>query len=194
MAIRGVSRASVDLLYSFSGLQCLVHRRVRCRAIVLNNDRRAVEVWEAARAKPHDPEYFGELAAKYSIERSSRANQGQVPPIRRYGGQPQLEEEAFKMAPGDLSGVINVDEKFIILYCEGYTTPVPVDFASVKKDIEDDIREKKQRLAMAEYYRHLQETTTVDNYLEPETSHSPSKSDSARQAAVPAAYNAPLPR
>ena len=68
---------------------------------------------------------FGELAAKYSVERSTRANFGEVPPIRMYGGQPQLEEEAFALQPGDLSGVINVDDKFIILLCEGYTKPIP---------------------------------------------------------------------
>ena len=90
--------------------------------------------------------------------------------------------------------MINVGDNFIILYCEGFTTPMPVDFASVRKDIEDDIREKKQRLEMARFYEHLQQTTTVDNYLEPELSHSPSKSDIARQPAVPTVYDAPVRR
>jgi len=170
--------------------------RVRCRAIVLNNLRRAQEVWDAARKKP-TVENFGELAAKYSIERSSRALYGEIPPIRRHGSQPVLEEEAFALKPGDLSGVINVDDKFIILFCEGYTKPIDVDFASVRKDIVDDIREKKQRLAMTDYYQRLQDKTTIDNFLDPEASHSPGKSDTAQQAggqAVPAAYNAPVQR
>ena len=64
----------------------------------------------------------------------------------------------------------------------------------MKKDIEDDIREKKQRLAMAEYYQHLQEGATIDNFLEPELSHSPSKNEASRQPAVPTAYNAPAQR
>jgi hypothetical protein len=135
-------------------------------------------------------EYFGELAGKYSIERSSRANDGIVPPIRKYGGQPQLEDEAFKLEPGQLSGLINIDNKFIILFCEGYTKPIDVKFENVKKEIEDDIREKKQRMAMAEYYNHLQDVATIDNFLEPELSHTPKK-DAARQPAVPTAYNAP---
>jgi parvulin-like peptidyl-prolyl isomerase len=166
--------------------------RARCRAIVVNNLRRAQEVWEAARKDP-TAENFGELAAKYSMEPSSRANQGLMPPIRRFGGQPDLEKEAFALKPGELSGVINIGDYFIVLYCEGFTTPVPVAFESVKKDIEDDIREKKQRLEMAKYFEHLQQTTTVDNYLQPELSHSP-KDDAARQAAVPAAYDAPVQR
>ena len=46
--------------------------RVRCRAIVMDQLRRAQQVWEMARKQP-TVENFGELAAKYSIEGSSRA-------------------------------------------------------------------------------------------------------------------------
>ncbi len=169
--------------------------RVRCRAIVLNNLARAQKVWEAARQKP-TVENFGELAAKYSIERSSRALDGQVPPIRRYGGQPLLEEEAFALKPGDLSGVIQLDEKmWVILFCEGYTTPIDVKFAEVQKDIAADLREKKERLAMNEYYDRLQEATTVDNFLEPAASHTPAKGDASRQQAgpaIPTVYETPV--
>jgi parvulin-like peptidyl-prolyl isomerase len=167
--------------------------RVRCRAIVLNDLHRAQKVWDEARQNPN-VEYFGELAAKYSIERSSRALYGQVPPIRRFGGQTQLEDEAFKLEPGQISGLINVDDKYIILFCEGFTKPIDVKFASVKKDIEDDIREKKQRVAMAKYYQYLQDAATIDNFLEPELSHSPNKNDAARQPVVPTAYNGPPQR
>ena len=97
---------------------------------------------------------------------------GEVPPIKKYGGQPQLEEEAFQLQPGELSGVIQVGDKFIILRCEGYTKPANVDFASVRNDIYEDLHEKKLRLAMAEHFENLQEAATVDNYLAG-TSHSP---------------------
>ena len=175
--------------------------RVRCRAIVLNNLRRAQEVWEAARRKP-TVENFGELAGKYSIERSSRALEGQVPPIRRFGAQPLLEDEAFALKSGDLSGVIQLDDKYVILFCEGYTKPIDVEFASVKKEIIEDIRDKKERLAMNEYYERLQGSTTIDNFLDPAASHSPKKypkemvqGDASGQQAgpvVPTAYEMPV--
>jgi parvulin-like peptidyl-prolyl isomerase len=166
--------------------------RVRCRAIVLNNLRRAQEVWELARKNP-SIESFGELAGKYSIERSSRALQGEVPPIRRHGGDPDLEREAFSLKPGDLSGIVQVDaDKYVILLCEGYTKPIEVDFASVEKDIVADIRDKKERLAINEYYERLQDSTTIDNFLDPAASHSPSKGDPSHPqagAVVPTAYD-----
>ena len=168
--------------------------RVRCRAIVLDNLRRAQEVWDIARRNP-TVENFGELAAKYSIERSSRALEGQVPPVRRYGGQPDLEKEAFSLKAGDLSGIIQVDDKYVILLCEGYTKPIDVKFVEVKKDIIDDIREKKERLAMNEYYERLQDSTTVDNFLDPAASRSATKDAASQQQAgpaVPTAYEVPV--
>ena len=43
--------------------------RVRCRAIMLDQLRRAQQVWEMARKQP-TAEHFGELAEQYSIEGS----------------------------------------------------------------------------------------------------------------------------
>jgi hypothetical protein len=40
----------------------------------------------------------------------------------------------------------------------------------------------------------LQEGATIDNFLEPELSHSAKQNESARQPAVPTAYNAPAQR
>ena len=92
--------------------------RVRCRAIVLSSLRKAQEVWDKARQKP-TADNFGKLAEKYSVEANSRALRGEVPPIQRFGGQPQLEAEAFKLQAGELSGIIQTGATFVILYCEG---------------------------------------------------------------------------
>jgi parvulin-like peptidyl-prolyl isomerase len=167
----------------------------------LNNLRRAQETWEAARQaqvnwekerRTPPIEAFGDLAEKYSIERSSRALRGEVPPIRKYGGQPLLESEAFALKPGELSGVIQLDDKYVILFCEGYTKPIDVKFADVRKEIYEDIREKKERLAMNEYYERLQDSTVVDNFLDPAASRSPSKERQQAGPAVPTAYETPV--
>jgi hypothetical protein len=112
-----------------------------------------------------------------------------VPPIKRWGGQPKLEEEAFALKPGELSGIIQVGDKFILLRCEGYTKPTPVEFASVRQDIFEDLREKKLRLAMATCYEDLHEAATIDNYLAG-TSQSPKRS-SPPSANVPALRQVP---
>ena len=139
--------------------------RVRCLAIVLDNQRRAQQVWEMAR-KNLTPEYFGELASQYSIETGSRTLRGEVPPIQKYGGQPLLENEAFALKPNELSSIIQVDrDRFVILMCLGRTEPVAVEMAQVRNYIYEDIHEKKLRIAMAQRFHTLQENATIDNFL-----------------------------
>lgn len=154
--------------------------RVRCLAIVLNNQRRAQKVFEMAR-KNNTTEAFGELASEYSIEPGSQATHGEVPAIKKHGGQPKLEAEAFSLKPGEISGVIQVGDKFVILRCEGFTKAANVDFASVRAEIDRDLREKKLQQAMTQVFENLQEAATVDNYLAG-TSHSPSRDRAAAKA------------
>lgn len=153
--------------------------RVRCRAIVLDNLRRAQQVWDMARKTPTE-EAFSQLAEQYSIEPSSRALRGEVPPIQRHGGQPVLEKEAFELKAGELSSVIQIDSRYVILFCTGRTEPVQVDQAAVRDLICQDIHEKKLRLAMADYFEKLKDQATIDNYLEG-TSHSPKSTVRAPQ-------------
>ncbi len=166
--------------------------RVRCRAIVIDNLRRAQQVWEMARGNPTE-EYFGELAAQYSIEASSRALKGEVPPIQKHGGQPLLEKEAFTLQPGALSSIIQVGpDQFVILLCLGQTKPVEVDFASVRDLLKQDLEEKKIRLAMADHFDALRQNATIDDYLSG-TSYSPRKAPTgaAPTVAKPAAPAGP---
>ncbi len=165
------------------GFEANYGARVRCRAIVISNLRRAQEVWNKAREYDGNDltSYFGQLAEQYSEEASSRALQGQVPPIRRFGGQPLLEKEAFQLKPGEISGVIQVGPRFVVLYCESWTQAMKVEMAEVRDMIERDIREKKTRLAMSEHFEKLQASARIDNYLAG-TSSGPKKRAGSRSA------------
>jgi hypothetical protein len=90
--------------------------------------------------------------------------------------------------------VIQVDEdKYVILFCEGYTKPEKIALGQVRRDIEEDVREKKERAAMAHYFEHLQDSAAVDNYLAG-TSHAPVKQGvgSDAKSVAPAVYSTPL--
>jgi parvulin-like peptidyl-prolyl isomerase len=156
------------------GYEANYGERVRCRAIVCNQHRKALEVWEMARSKP-TAQYFGDLAEQYSVEGSSRALKGEIPPIHKHSNQPLLEREAFTLRPGELSGVIQVDDKFVILFCEGRTTPNKVALNEVEKQIYEDVHEKKLRVTMAREFARLQEESSVDNFLA--NTHKSSKRD-----------------
>ncbi len=123
-----------------------------------------------------------------------------MPPIQQFGGQPELEKEAFALKPGEISGIIQMLDKFVILYLEGYTEPVKVKIEEVRNDIYEDIHEKKLRLAMAREFERIKDEAGIDNFLAG-TSHSPqrkaqtaaggrggSKSVGPDAGAVPAAF------
>ena len=145
--------------------------KIRCRAIVLNNQRRAQEVWEKARELQSLENFeqtldkFGDLAEQYSIEAGSRSLRGEVPPIQKNGGQPILEKEAFSLKPGELSGIVQAGDKYIILLCEAYTKPIDTSFEEVEDLLYRDIHEKKQRIAMAKLFDLLKDNARIDNFL-----------------------------
>ena len=139
--------------------------RVEALAIVVGNQRTAQKVWEMARGNPTD-QFFGELARQYSIDPISRANQGRIPPIRRYGGRPMLEQEAFGLKPGEMSGIIASGDQYVILRCIGLTQPVVRSMdAEVRDELLRDIKERKLRRMMADRFEALRDHAHIENYL-----------------------------
>jgi hypothetical protein len=88
-----------------------------------------------------------------------------VPPIQRFGGQPQLEDVAFELKPDELSGIIQLGDKFVILKCEGRTQPVAVNQEEVQDILYQDIYETKLRLAMNNKFEEIRAHARIDNYL-----------------------------
>ncbi len=138
--------------------------RAEVLAVVLSNQRTSQEVWELARNNKSE-QFFGELAHQYSVEPSSKSNFGKVPPLRKHGGQPNLEKAAFDLKPGDISGIIEVNGQYVILKSQGLTTPVVQDFNAVKGELTKDILEKKQRIAMDNHLSTLIADAQISNFL-----------------------------
>lgn len=145
------------------GFEANYGERVEVLAIVLGNQRIATQVFDQARNN-NTREFFGTLAEQYSVEAVSRANFGEIPPIRRHGGQPLIEKEAFRLKPGELSAIVAMGDKYIIMRCIGRTKPVVEQLSDVKTELEKDIREKKLRLAMTEEFDRLREAAQIDNF------------------------------
>ena len=162
------------------GFQSNFGERVEVLAIVLSDQKSAQQVWDMARANPTE-EFFGQLAEQYSIEPVSQSNLGRVPPIRRHGGQPAVEDEAFRLQPGELSGIVATGERYIIMRCQGRTNPIVAEMDDqVRDQLVRDLTEKKTRIAMAEKFDELKTASQIDNYLAGTT-------QDGRLAAVPAA-------
>lgn len=148
-----------------NGYEANYGKKVRCRAIVLNDMRTALRVWEAAR-KAGTEEEFSALARKYSVEASSRENGGEIPPISRFSGQPELEKAAFALKEGELSGVIQVENVCVILLCTGFTEPIGITFEEARDLIRKDIEFKKMQIAVAGVFEEIHDRAAIENYLE----------------------------
>jgi parvulin-like peptidyl-prolyl isomerase len=110
-------------------------------------------------------DYFGELAHAYSIDPASMNNYGVVPPIRKHGGRPKLEQEAFSLKKGEISGLIQLRDSWVILLCLGRTEPVVADLDAVRDDLAEDILEKKMRIAMTRRFQSIRDNAQIDNFL-----------------------------
>lgn len=144
-------------------------QRAEVLAIVFSNQRTAQEVWEMARNK-NTEQFFGELANQYSVEPSSRANFGKVPPLRKHGGQANLEKAAFSLKPGEMSGIIEVGGQYVVLRCQGFTQPVVQDINAVREDLLKDVREKKLSKEMDATMAKLFADAQITNILNPKKS------------------------
>jgi parvulin-like peptidyl-prolyl isomerase len=138
--------------------------RVRCRAIVMSNQRRAQEVWELARDNPTF-DYFCNLAEQHSIEPTSRALRGEIPPIQKWCGEPTLQQEAFSLKPNELSGLFQVGENWVMLWCEGYTDDSKISIEDVRDEIYADVHQKKTKMLMTRQFDQIREVAQIDNYL-----------------------------
>lgn len=147
-----------------AGFETAYGPRVEILACVLSDQRSAQKIWEMARDNPTD-EFFGKLAEQYSVEPVSASNAGKVPPIRKHGGQPAVEREAFSLKPGQLSGIVATGGKYIIMRCQGFTEPVVSDPAAVQSELVRDLSEKKLRRLMAERIEGLRKSAEIDNFL-----------------------------
>jgi hypothetical protein len=152
------------------GYQANYGSKAEVRAIVVGNARVAQEVWQKARANP-TVDFFGKLAEQYSIEPSSKSNQGRVPAIHQYGGQPELQVEIFKRMkdvtrPEDhISSIVQVGEQYVILYLEGFTEAQKIGKDEVRSLIYEDVHEKKCRVAMSREFDKIKDNARIDNYL-----------------------------
>ena len=76
-----------------------------------------------------------------------------------------IEREAFSLAAGELSGVVQMSDRFMIFLSEGYTEEVKVDFTEVRDELYADIHEKKLRIELGRCFNHLREGASIDNFL-----------------------------
>lgn len=158
--------------------------RAEVLAIVLSNQRTAQDVFRQARENPTE-QGFGELAAKYSVEPVSRSNFGKIPALRKHGGRPVLEEAAFELLPGEISGVLAWGDQYCVLYKQSESKPLVTEFEAVREELQREILKKKMGIAMQQKMDQLLNNSQIDNFLEGTTQSGQVVPASAAEARAP---------
>jgi len=161
-----------ELLESF---EANYGERVKARMIMLNNHRKALEIWEKANVslQQGDNKEFERLAKEFSVDPASRPLGGLIQPIHRFSGMQGLEEEAFGLKSGELSKVIQVGTYYVILLCEGRTDPVDVSLEdkvpstgqTIREQLHDDIYSKRVEQAALKLFTQLKENSSIESFL-----------------------------
>lgn len=132
--------------------------RVKARMIMCDKLQRAQDAWNIV-MKDHAS--FGKVARERSIEPTSKALDGQIQPIRRYAGNDNLENEAFKLEEGQISGIIDVStpeaRRYVILLCEGRTTPIvkSMNEPQIREQCHKILEDEKTQVAVAKVFERL---------------------------------------
>lgn len=116
------------------------------RHIVVKDEREAGQIL-ADLQKGAD---FGEVARDQSVYRAGRkgGDLGWMDRERMGGLEPQLRDAAYKLGPGEMSGVIQIKKTYHILKMEGYRPIRYKPFEEVRTKIEAQLLSEKQAEAM----------------------------------------------
>lgn len=142
-------------------LQSEYGAKVQVRMIAIANKARAEELHAEAVS---DPTQFRRLAKEFSEDAPSASVEGLLPPIRRNGGDDQIERIAFQLSPDEISPIFPIGEMNIILQCVRHlpaTPPSPQLLPSIKQRIEDKLRDQRLGEAANTIFAKLEETSEV---------------------------------
>ena len=156
------------------GYQANYGERVRCRAIVLGEHASSPRGLGQGAAEYRRPDYLrrpGRGVLDRAEQQSAARRSAADPPFRRPAA---TRRRRVRFEAGELSGIIQLGDRFVILKCEGRTEPVEVNPQEVHDILYQDIFEKKLRMAMSEKFDEIRSKARIDNYLA-NTSQSPDR-------------------
>ncbi len=142
--------------------------KVQVREIVVKTREEAEAILQQVKAAPQQ---FGSFAKEYSINVNSASVSGLLPYIRLNSGLPEFEQIAFSLQPGQISDILEIEGRFIILQGERREPAAqlaPEQRAEVLERITDGLRNDKLAEASTELFKRLQQTVKIVNVMNDE--------------------------
>jgi hypothetical protein len=149
-----------------NGYEAKFGPQIECRMIVLSDKQEAqkYDIWKKVR---NDADEF-EREAKNCFIPVLASKAGMVPPIHKHFADPNLEREAFKLKPGEVSPLIGMPDKTtVILRCERIIeadTTKKLD--QVRMDLYHEIFESKVAQMVPETFKKMRDEARPQILLE----------------------------
>ncbi len=149
------------------GFEARYGPKVECRMIVLEpNHTKVDEVWSKVR-KSRDA--FIEVAEHQYIPNLANAK-GIVPPIHKHFGDKALEDTAFRLKVGEVSGALQMpDKSWVILMCEKHVEEnKKVQFEHEYQKIHKEMEELRVAQKLPEVFKKLHDAAAPEILLRSE--------------------------
>lgn len=110
------------------------------------------------------PENFSQLAERYSSDRAGAANGGDLGEITRGSAVPAFEKAAFSLDAGEISGVVETDFGFHIIYVKSKQKARSVKFEEARESIKNDLEKRRITLGLFRYSQQLLKDADIKRY------------------------------
>jgi peptidyl-prolyl cis-trans isomerase C len=158
MADPKFSDEELQKFYDANKEQFKKEREIQTRQIVVKTEQEAREL-QARVAKGED---FAELAKRYSLDPSAKANGGDIGYHPKGTLIPEYEQAAFKLTRiGQVSPPVKTQLGYHIIKLEGIKPPAYVPFAEVKDFIRQKLVQEKQAEMVQKYIEDLKKSSKI---------------------------------
>ncbi|MCF6149972.1 MAG: hypothetical protein E3K37_15065 [Candidatus Kuenenia sp.] len=151
VVMKSISVSEEDLQEAYDSIY---GEKIEAQQIVLKTKREAEEVLEKLRLGAD----FAKIAKTQSIDRASAARDGKMLP---FSPEDDLGKSVAHLKPGELSGIINTDYGYHIIKIIDRKAESKKNFNSVKKELEELVREKKYRERLRPWLLSLIENASI---------------------------------
>jgi hypothetical protein len=158
--------------------------KVDIRMMTVVERRKAEEVWKQVseqKTLEDRTKTFEDIARRFSTDEATRPYGGKAAPLGRHTVNEQLEKAAFALQEGDLGSIMQIPGGHLLLLCVGRVparTDVSLD-SKVESDntkpgepemtyrdlLTKDIEQKKIMQEVGVYYKKIEETAKIENFL-----------------------------
>lgn len=131
---------------------------VRISHILVATQPEAVDILKKLQAG----ESFAALAKKYSLDDKTKANGGDLGWVKwEQFGSPSLKDAAFKLNPGQVSGIVQSQFGYHIMKVTDKKPALDSDFATIKDTLKEQVAEKKKEDLFESYVKDMRSKAKI---------------------------------